>query len=375
MGAALPKQFLLLSGVPVLLHTLRAFAASPCIDEIILVVPVSHRQQGRQLVTGLARPCRVVVGGSSRQQSVWNGLTAVSVDIDTVAVHDGARPLVSPRLIERTVAAARRHGAAIAALPAKDTLKLVEEDGVIRRTVDRSSIWQAQTPQAVRLELLREAYEVCRADGVVGTDEASLLEHAGIAGTVVQGEEQNIKITRPDELAMAGAILGSGAGGMRIGHGYDAHRLVPDRKLVLGGVTVPHDRGLQGHSDADVLTHALCDALLGALGRGDIGRHFPDHDARYQGICSLKLLEEVMAMVGRAGYGLANADVTVVAQAPKLSGHFPAMRDNLARVCAVDAARINLKGTTTEKMGFAGRQEGISAHAVVLLEPAGADLL
>ena len=374
MGLPLPKQFHELAGCPILIHTLKAFEAAASIDEIIVVAPADHCDQVRAMVArfGLTRVGQVVAGGATRQDSVRAGVNHVAVDTDFVVVHDGARPFVTPELIDGCLAAARESGAALAAVPVRDTLKRVGEEGLVAGTVDRSVLWQAQTPQVVRLDLLRRAYGAVDEDGFVGTDEASLLEHIGCPVRVVEGSERNLKITRPEDLHIAEALLmhtneEPGRCDFRIGHGYDAHRLVEGRSLVLGGITVPHILGLLGHSDADVLTHALCDAVLGAVGEGDLGHHFPDSDAQYKGIGSLKLLGRVMELAREKGFRLGNADVTVVAQRPKLAPHFPAMRERLAAVCGVAPAVVNLKGTTTEKMGFAGREEGISAHAVVLM--------
>ena len=255
------------------------------------------------------------------------------------------------------------------AVPVKDTLKAVAPDTFIRPTVEREGLWQAQTPQVVRTGLLKEAFAKAEQGGFVGTDEASLLEHGGWPVVVVEGSETNLKITRPDDLLMAEGILmkQQPAQQLRIGHGFDAHRLVTGRALILGGMEIPHELGLLGHSDADVLTHALCDAILGACGCGDIGRHFPDNDPRYKGISSIKLLAQVTRLSAERHFRLVNADITVVAQRPKLAPHFPAMQKILAEACGVTPDAINLKASTTEQMGYTGREEGISAHAVVLM--------
>jgi 2-C-methyl-D-erythritol 4-phosphate cytidylyltransferase/2-C-methyl-D-erythritol 2,4-cyclodiphosphate synthase len=377
MGLDMPKQYYDLLGIPILVHTLRAFELVPEIDGVIVVVPREHVRVTEKLVGqyGLAKVTQVVAGGRLRQNSVANGLAAVPVETQFVVVHDGARPLVTPELIRRCLVAAQENGAAMAALAVKDTLKAVEVTGVIRTTVDRSSLWQAQTPQVMRADVLRRAMAEVGRD-FIGTDEAAFLEAIGEKMVVVEGSERNIKITRPEDLHIAAALLQTDNGPdcmvthktrERIGHGYDAHTLVAGRDLVLGGVKIDHERGLLGHSDADVLTHALCDAILGALGLGDIGQHFPDSDSVYKGISSLRLLQHVMHLASEKGYRLGNADVTVVAQRPKLAPHWPAMKENLCTICQVKGDLINLKGTTTEKMGFAGRGEGIAAHAVVLM--------
>ncbi len=372
MGASVPKQFLSLAGEPLLVRTVRTFLLSTAIDLAVVVVPAAHRQETRQILRRHLSPdlsSRILftVGGASRQDSVRSGLEALPAETAIVLVHDGARPLVSEELIRRCIAGAREHGAAIAAVTVKDTLKRVDGRGCIRATVDRSGLWQAQTPQAARRELLLRAHEVAAEKGFVGTDEASLLEHAEIPVRVVEGDEQNIKITRPGDMALAAGLL-QRRDSMKIGHGFDAHRLVEDRDLVLGGVHIDFELGLLGHSDADVLTHALIDAILGAAGAGDIGRHFPDSDIRYRGISSIRLLEKAVALVTGQGLRLANGDITIICQRPRLAPFLAAMRDNLAAACRVAPDRINIKATTTETMGYTGRGEGIAAHAVVLLQ-------
>ncbi|MBI5556607.1 MAG: 2-C-methyl-D-erythritol 4-phosphate cytidylyltransferase [Deltaproteobacteria bacterium] len=383
MGTGSPKQFCLLAGIPLLVHTVRAFAQVDAITAIIIAAPAVHLQQTRQLAdTYKLQKVTVVAGGKLRQDSVKAGLAHVPPGCEFVAVHDGARPLITPALIRACLAEAEKSGAAMAAVAVKDTIKEVKA-GFIRRTIDRETLWQAQTPQVVRTETLKKAFAQAEKLSFIGTDEASFLELINEPMAVVQGSEQNIKITRPEDLIIAEAILmqkaqnvlPGQAPALRVGHGYDAHRLAAGRLLVLGGVVIPHPTGLLGHSDADVLTHALCDAILGALGAGDIGHHFPDHDPAYKDIDSLKLLAQVMAAADREGYALVNADITVIAQEPKLAPHFPAMREKLATVCRTAESAINLKGTTTEKMGFTGRQEGIAAHAVVLLHQKVKDIL
>jgi len=366
-----PKQYHLLAGVPILVHTLRPFIENSLIGQIVVVVPGDWIKETRDLLDRygvMASNMAIVAGGPRRQDSVLAGLKTVAETMAIVLVHDGARPLVTGEIINRCYHAALLHGAGIAAIPVKDTLKIGDESGRVTATIDRTSLWQAQTPQAVRKELLAAAYDSNGGDEV--TDESSLLEKAAIPVTLVEGAETNIKITRPEDLLLAEKIIRRDppAPKLRIGHGYDAHRFTENRKLVLGGITIPHSHGLAGHSDADVLTHALCDALLGALGLGDIGHHFPDTDQRYAGIYSIDLLAQVVALAGEHGYGIANADITVVCQAPRLAPYLDDMRDRLCSTCKTEPTMLNIKATTTEKMGFTGRQEGISCHAVVLLQ-------
>lgn len=373
MGAGIPKQFLELAGVPVLARTVRLFLDIPEISVIVVAVPSSFIQVTREMLDRFAPgPVIVVAGGETRQVSVRAGLLALPPDVELVIVHDGVRPLLEPELLRACLDAANETGAAMLAIPVKDTIKEVEAGMVVVRTVDRQHLWLAQTPQVARRVLLEEAFASADVDGFVATDEASLLERTGRKIRIVMGSERNIKITRPEDLSLAAALLdersSTSQGSIRVGHGYDAHRLGRDRRLVLGGVLIPFEFGLIGHSDADVLLHALCDAMLGAAGMGDIGRHFPDSDPSLQDISSLLLLEQVVEKLTEQNFLLVNADITVVAQRPKLAQYFPTMRVNIARVCRTEVERINLKATTTEKMGFAGREEGIAAHAVVLIE-------
>ena len=365
-----PKQFHVLAGAPILIHTIRAFQNNPHIQQCIVVVPEDWLDATRMLLAEYGidiKNLAVTAGGRRRQDSVQAGLRLVAESTDIVLVHDGARPLVSQDLIDRCCRAAREHGAAIAAVPVKDTLKSSDSKHYISGTIDRQGLWQAQTPQAAQRHLLEKAY--LESEGADVTDEASLLEKAGIPVLLVAGSETNLKITRPEDLILAERIMQNiHPPRMRIGHGFDAHRFAPGRPLVLGGVTIPHDHGLAGHSDADVVTHALCDAILGAIGARDIGHHFPDSDKRFSGIYSILLLEQVLEYAGQQAFCLGNADITIVCQAPRLAPHIQSMRETLAKACKVDSGQLNVKATTTEKMGYTGREEGISCHAVVLLE-------
>jgi 2-C-methyl-D-erythritol 4-phosphate cytidylyltransferase/2-C-methyl-D-erythritol 2,4-cyclodiphosphate synthase len=380
MGLSSPKQFFELKGVPILIHTLRIFQQAESIGLIIVVVPSEHRLWVEDLVRSydLTKVYRVIAGGNKRQDSVLAGLEALPEEVELVLVHDGVRPFVPISVVENCLQEAETSGAAMAAIQAKDTLKAVSGQKIIERTINRADVWQAQTPQVARKLLLKKAYALAaEKDGFIATDEAGLLELLGYPVKVVKGAEKNIKITRPEDLTLARAIIMENRQGgnnskescrCRSGSGYDAHRLVPGRLLILGGEEIQYEKGLQGHSDADVLTHALCDAILGAAAAGDIGEHYPDTDHKLKNISSLKMLESVVGLVAEKGYALANADITVVAQMPRLAPYFAAMKKNLAAACAADPGAINLKATTTEGMGFEGRGEGISAHAVVMLK-------
>ncbi len=370
-GHAQPKQFLDLAGVPILVRTCRVFLQVPEIAVLAVAVPAAHYQASMDLLrTHLQaqelKRLLLTEGGATRQDSVRAGLRLLPPEIELVLVHDAARPLIDRATIFRCLEGASRFGAVIAAVPVKDTLKKVGEAGRVLQTVDRAGLWQAQTPQAARRPLLERALAEAERGRFIGTDEASLLEAASIEVRVVEGSEQNIKITRPEDLRVASALVRERTM-MKIGHGFDAHRLVSGRQLILGGVSIDYELGLDGHSDADVVAHALTDALLGALGLGDIGRHFPDSDQQYRGINSLLLLERVRQMADEQGLVLGNADITIVCQRPKLAPYLARMQANLAKSCNVAPADINIKATTTEKMGYTGRGEGIAAHAVVLM--------
>ena len=369
MGSTIPKQFLQLAGKPLLAHSVTTFTQCEFVSQVVVAVSEEWRSTAENLLVELIpqhSKITVVVGGRRRQDSVRNGLDALEESIDVVLVHDGARPLVSAALIERCFKAVLEHGAAIAAVPVKDTLKKADDCREVAATIDRHMLWQAQTPQGARRDLLVSAYEQ-NGDADV-TDESMLLEMTGIPVYLATGEESNLKITRNEDLVLAESIMARRANTMRIGHGFDAHRFSDDRALILGGVEITHDRGLAGHSDADVVCHALCDAMLGAIGGGDIGRHFPDNDPTYEGISSLVLLDRVVELCGSQGMRLVNADITIVCQAPKLAPYLATMQLHLARHCLVEPEHMNIKATTTEKMGYVGREEGISCHAVVLIQ-------
>ncbi len=368
MGAAGNKVFLPVLGRPMLAYTLDTFLQCDFVDEIIIITRQCDLEQCRKISAGRAR---VLPGGETRQESVWTGLQAASGEL--VLIHDGARALVTPEIIRGTWEAAQRTGAAAVGVGCKDTLKAVDADGWIANTIDRDAVWQVQTPQAFRLDVIRAAHQQAIAQGFSATDDCALAERCGIPVKMVMGSYENIKLTTPEDLAVAEQILKKrgyqkGRVGMRIGQGYDVHRLTQNRDLILCGVQIPYELGLLGHSDADVALHALADALLGAAALGDIGKHFPDTDPQYQGASSMDLLDRVVQMVREQGYQVSNADVTLICQRPKLAPFILQMQENTARVLRVAASQVNIKATTTEKLGFTGRGEGISAMAVVLLQ-------
>ncbi len=372
MGGERPKQHLLLGGLTILQRTVAAFDRSERIDEIVLVVPRGPSTGAPEVTIAHGTPLRIVVGGARRQDSVALGFAAVSADCSVVVIHDAARPFCASEVIARAIDAAERHGAAIAAIETYDTVKQLApdtDDGrFVGRTVARETIVLAQTPQAFRRDVLVDAIRLGRG-GVDATDEASLAERAGHRVALVDGDPRNIKITTPDDLTTAKQIV-RGTDDMtsaRVGFGYDLHRLVEGRPLILGGVPIPHDRGLLGHSDADAVCHALTDAILGAAAAGDIGRHFPDTDPRWQGAASLDLLKAVVDLVRARGFAVVNVDVVIVAERPKIAPFVGRMRDVLAAAVGVDAAQVSVKGKTNEGVDATGRGEAIAAHAVALL--------
>lgn len=364
-GGSSPKQLLTLGGRPILARSVDAFVACDVISEIVVALPADLAAAPPSYLEQRGKPVTVVSGGDERRTSVANAFARVSERAEIVVIHDAARPLVSADLIRRTVAAASETGAAIAALRAHDTVKQTNGAGAITATLPRERIYLAQTPQAFRVPVLRDALRL------VGeaTDEAMLAEQAGHTVRVVDGDPRNLKITTPDDLMMAEHLTtGSAqAPALRIGNGYDLHRLVPGRPLILGGVRIPFEKGLEAHSDGDVICHAVTDAVLGAAGAGDIGRHFPDTDAAWKNADSIELLRRASAIVREAGYAIVNVDVVVIAQKPKLAPHAEAIRGNVAGALGCDASQVSVKGKTNEGVDSMGAGESIAVHAVALL--------
>lgn len=365
MGAGCNKVLLTLGDEPVILRSLRAFEG--LVDGVILVSREEDVPAMRSMLAESGLSAVVVSGGATRQESVWNGLNALPEGTEHVLIHDGARCLVDADTIRRCKASVEEHGTGVAAVPVVDTIKQVTTDGIVTATPDRSTLMAVQTPQGFRVPLIRQAHEAARKEGFTGTDDASLVERMGHPVRLTEGSRRNIKLTTPEDLKMAEAYLESSLPALRIGQGYDVHRLVEGRELILCGVTVPHTLGLLGHSDADVALHALMDAMLGAMALGDIGKHFPDTDERYRDISSMKLLEHVVALLKEHGARVTNCDVTIVAQKPKLLPYIPQMRQNVADALALPLDRVNVKATTTERLAFEGREEGISAQAVCMV--------
>ncbi|NUR53044.1 MAG: 2-C-methyl-D-erythritol 4-phosphate cytidylyltransferase [Acidobacteria bacterium] len=365
LGGALPKQLLDVGGRSMLARSVAAFDAHPRISDLIVVVPPTLAAEAAAAHIGRTRRrVEVVAGGARRQDSVANAFDRVPASTEVVLIHDAARPFVSADTISRTIDAAAAHGAAIPAIEARDTVKRVDE-GVIVETIPRETIVLAQTPQGFRRDVLERAIAVGRS-GAEATDEAGLAERAGDRVHVVRGESANVKITTEEDLDAARRHAGAAAA-TRVGTGYDLHRLVDGRRLVLAGVVVPSRRGAQGHSDADVVCHAVTDALLGAATLGDIGRHFPDTDPRWKDASSIALLRDAAAMIGAEGFAVVNVDVTVILESPKIKDYIEPMRVGIAGALGIEPARVSIKGKTNEGVDAVGRGEAIAAHAVALL--------
>ena len=418
-GAAQPKQLLSVGGRPILERSVMAFASHPSINELVIALPQAladdppaylrvaalRQAQGtpsssrgeavalHAAASGFAihgKPVRIVAGGDRRQDSVARAFAAAAAHSDVIVIHDAARPFASADLITRTIAAAAESGAAVAAMQSRDTVKqaagrpegrpLPEAARFVGITIPRETIYLAQTPQAFRRDVLQRALEFGARERIDATDEAALVELAGMPVRLVDGEGTNIKITNPEDLSVAETI----ARGLdpqsairspqsllprtgRAGTGYDLHRLVEGRPLILGGVTIPSQRGAIGHSDADVVCHALTDAILGAACMGDIGRHFPDTDPRWKDANSIELLRHVVKLVAEQGLMVGNVDVTVILERPKIKDHVDAMRASVAAATGLDIARVSIKGKTNEGVDAVGRGEAIAAHAIALL--------
>lgn len=366
------KLMLDLVGKPALRRCLEAFEACPVIDRICLVTAPDRMEDfsGLHKRWGISKLAAVVAGGETRGRSVYNGLMALPSECEIVAIQDGARPFTTAGIITRSVDSARLRGSGVAAIRSRDTIKVADASGLVSATPERSSMWMVQTPQTFQYHLILRAYENAMEAGAEMTDDAAVAELAGESVWLVEGSPENIKLTTPEDILHGTAIIRGREGSnqtMRIGEGYDVHCLVEGRKLILGGVEIPHSLGLLGHSDADVLIHAVMDALLGAAALGDIGKHFPDSDSTYKGISSLRLLEHIAGLLREHGYSTGNVDATVAAQRPKLAPHIPKMRENIARCLEIPVDCVNVKATTTEGLGFEGREEGISARAVAVI--------
>jgi 2-C-methyl-D-erythritol 4-phosphate cytidylyltransferase/2-C-methyl-D-erythritol 2,4-cyclodiphosphate synthase len=412
MGGSIPKQYGQLGGMSILARSVKAFADLKEIHRIMIVTNEEYHERCKEELSELGLMSKVsdiLPGGQERQDSIYNAVRRLPADVELVLIHDGVRPFVTAEVIRRTIEAVKLHGAAVAAVPVKDTIKAAEESQVTK-TLDRKLLYAVQTPQGFRRELLARVYDEAYRNHYYGTDDAYLAEMAGEKVFVAKGDYNNIKITTIEDIVFGEAILGgrpeggkmrsdmgdmlefdldfgpaiaaetrdggtpeteetpSARGELRVGAGYDVHKLVRGRRLILGGVNIPFEKGLLGHSDADVLVHAIMDALLGAAALGDIGRHFPDTDEAYRGISSLKLLRTTGTMLRAKGFRIVNIDAVVIAQRPKIAPYLDSMILCISQALGIEQSRINIKGTTTEKLGFAGRGEGIAAQASALVK-------
>ena len=377
MGLERNKVLAPLCGEPVIARTVRVFERTGWFDGgIVVVTGACDLCEMKRILADAGLHAQVVLGGADRQESVCRGLAATNPAAQYVAIHDGARPLVTAEVIARTLESAKKYGSGVAAVPLKDTVKRVNEGGVVVDTPPRDALRAVQTPQTFEAELIRRAH-AAYALGERATDDAALAERMGVKVRLTEGDVENIKLTTPEDMLLARQVILRREGQkeekpmVRIGHGYDVHRLTEDRKLILCGVEIPYTLGLLGHSDADVALHALMDAMLGALALGDIGKHFPDTDEAYRGISSMLLLRHVVALLKAHHARVTNCDVTIVAQKPKLLPYIPQMRQNVADALELPLARVNIKATTTEKLGFEGEEKGISAQAVCMVQENG----
>lgn len=356
MGGAGNKILLPLQGKPIFLHSLEVFAALKEVQEIVIVTRDVDQKFVEDATLGLN--CKIIAGGRTRQESVYYGLKALGKDINWVAVHDAARPYITEDTIRFALQACYREEAVGVAVPVTDTIKVVE-GGRICKTLPREKLWTMQTPQIFSRPLIVKAHKEAKRLGIEATDDCALVERMGHPVYVVQGEYGNIKITTPEDLPQEKGLF--------VGFGWDVHRLGTNRPLILGGVEVPYDKGLLGHSDADVVCHAVMDAILGAAGLGDIGELFPDTDLEYKGISSLVLLRRVMGLLQKKQAIINNIDITIMAEKPNMAPVKGQMKETLAEALGILKNRVNIKATTTEGLGFVGKGEGIAAQAVVSL--------
>ena len=339
MNMGINKQFIKLEGKEIIAYTIEKFYNNSNIEDIVVVVKEDESEFFKKEILDKYnfKNVKIAYGGKERQDSVYNGLKLLDEKCDVVLIHDGARPFVSDKIIDKSIEEAKEHKAIVVGVPVKDTIKVIDNDKNIVDTPNRSVLWAVQTPQTFDYNILIDAYKDAFKNKFYGTDDAMLVERIGYKVKMLEGS------------------------------GYDVHKLVEGRKLIIGGVNVPHEKGLLGHSDADVLIHAVMDSILGALALGDIGKHFPDTDEKYKGADSMKLLEFVYNLINEKGYGIGNIDCTIIAQSPKMAPHIQNMRENIAKALNTSIENINVKATTEEGLGFTGAKEGIAAQSICLL--------
>ncbi len=347
------KIFFRIDNETIIEKTVNCFLEHKRVDGVAVICAEKDEERLKEL---LGEKVQYIRGGSTRGESVLNGLKAIEDEFDTVLVHDGARPFITEEIIDRVIDNIKEGQGAIAGVKVTDTIKLTDENAVVISTPQREKLWAAQTPQGFLTKELISAYEKA---GTGMTDDGAVFEFAGFSVKMVEGAYSNKKITTEDDVKMPERCF--------VGIGYDVHALCEGRPLIIGGVNIPYDRGLKGHSDADVLLHSIMDALLGASGLGDIGRHFPDTDEKYKGIDSMLLFRHVIALLKENGFSVGNISAIVVAQKPKLKPYIEEMNKNIALNAGIEVSRVNVAATTTERLGFEGREEGISAQATVTL--------
>lgn len=370
-----PKQYLPLAGKPVLLRTLEAFLAHDGIDFVLPVIDNSHQHFFEEIRAQIGTHPKLLApayGGASRQASVLAGLRSLrDVKPGNVLIHDAARPFIPGEIISRALQSLQNEPACLVANPVSDTLKM-EQGGHVARTIDRKGLWRAQTPQGFHFGIVLDAHEKAENDGRDDfTDDAALAEWQGHNVVLIAGSERNIKLTTAEDFDLAERLIrksGAAAYETRMGTGYDVHAFAPGDAVILCGIRIPHEAKLSGHSDADVGLHALTDALLGVIGAGDIGSHFPPGDPQWKDADSSVFLRHAATLVTKAGGRIVNADVTLICEKPKIGPHREAMRERIAQIAGVDLPQISVKATTTEGLGFTGRSEGIAAMASVAVE-------
>lgn len=361
MGLSLPKQFLKIGGSTMIEETGKIFEKNRYVDGFFVVSAPEYVDYVRGLFSENVKLIDVVEGGASRQESVRNALGEIQEEC-LILVHDGARPYLDDETVEKVLEGAFEFGAAVPVVELEDTVKSVvctkDYKLFVKSTVDRDSLRRVQTPQGFKSELIKKAHKMALEMGIEGTDDACLVEAMGEIVAAVRGSGKNIKITRKEDMP----------GENRIGNGFDVHNLIEGRPLIIGGENIPYHKGLEGHSDADVLVHAIMDSLLGAANLGDIGGHFSDKDPKYKGANSIELLKKVWEMLEGKGYEVVNIDSVIMCQEPKLMPYIEAMKQNIAEALFIGVDRVSIKATTTERLGFVGRQEGIAASCVCLLK-------
>jgi 2-C-methyl-D-erythritol 4-phosphate cytidylyltransferase/2-C-methyl-D-erythritol 2,4-cyclodiphosphate synthase len=364
-----PKQYRDLAGKPVIVHSLEALETNPAIRWVLPVIHPDHGAWFAALRLEDEHLLGAVPGGAHRQASVLAGLEALALKKpDLVLIHDAARPLVEPAVIEGVIFALGAHAAAVPVVPVTDTIKRSVDGMTVTATEDRSTLFAAQTPQGFRFPEILEAHRRASQLEREFTDDAAIAEWAGLRVAMTRGSPRNIKITHPDDFSRAERLLGGNTMETRVGSGFDVHPFEPGAAVMLGGVAIPHTHRLKGHSDADAALHALCDAIYGALGEADIGTHFPPSDPQWRGTPSSRFLAHAAGKVAERGGRIVNLDLTIVAEAPRIGPHVPAMRKAIGDICGIAESRIAIKATTSERLGFTGRSEGILAMATATLE-------